>query len=524
MGLQAARTEPSEARYSGYYQYTVFGRDFNAKQKKSRLKFNEFTFSALPIHLDFVPEGEYTENIVKGYYYTNKFTRNAGMTMRRKLFFSLYYSSPLIPMGLIYISNPDYYGMLGNFIPMMLGAMAFSWLNLQLILAARPKRIESAFGLDRLFLFHGLMAIAAICIAFTHKLIKELVFSESLKTQLSDAAIIIFIIAGAMALVFIIDSPILNIKPVHILRAFAKKIVVGKYHIQMILHNLNAAAAVLVFIHVMLTYSANNPLVKAVYILYFGAAMGFYLYHKIIRRYFLSKKYLLADITQDSPLMWTLTLRPENGQVFSYLPGQFGFLRLLGQGISKEAHPFSFSSQPLNRDYITMTIKNLGDWTADIRNIKPGCKALIDAPYGRFSPLLYPCEEGIVLIAGGVGITPMLGILRYYYESDKNQKITLIWGVNDGSDLICKNEFEAFEKEMSRYRFIPVMAKDKSFSGEQGFITREKLERFLSPKEHKPDGRQYFVCGPGVMQRSVLKSLKTMGIQKSHIHYESFSL
>jgi len=413
--------------------------------------------------------------------------------MKKALFFTLYFLSPLLPIGVIYTSNVGYYAVFGKFIPMMLGAMAFTWLNMQLILAARPKRIESAFGLDRLFLFHGLMAIAAICIAFIHKLLKELVFSESLKTQLGDAAIIIFIIAGCMALVFIIDSPILNIKPVNILRAFVKKIVVGKYHIQMVLHNLNVAAAALVFIHVMLTYSAKNPLVKGVYILYFGTAMVFYIYHKIIRRYFLSKKFVLKEITQDSPLMWTLTLQLESGKMFPYQPGQFGFLRLLGEGISKEAHPFSISSQPLNQEYLTMTIKNLGDWTADIRNIKPGCKALLDAPYGRFSPLLYPCEEGVVLIAGGVGITPMMSMLRYYYESNENQKIMLIWGVNDGSDLICKNEFEAFEKEMSGYQFIPIMAKDKSSGGEQGFITREKLERFLRPDEHKPDKRQYFV-------------------------------
>ena len=444
--------------------------------------------------------------------------------MKKALFFTLYFLSPLLPIGVIYTSNVGYYAVFGNFIPMMLGAMAFTWLNMQLILAARPKRIESAFGLDRVFLFHGLMAIAAICIAFTHKLLKELVFSESLKTQLGDAAIIIFIAAGVMALVFIIDSPILNIKPVNILRAFAKKVFVGKYHIQMFLHNVNVIAAVIVFIHVMLTNAAKNPLVKGVYILYFVTAIAFYLYHKIIRRYFLSKKFVLKEITQDSPLMWTLTLQPESGKVFSYQPGQFGFLRLFGHGISKEAHPFSISSQPLNQEYLTMTIKKLGDWTADIRNIKPSCKALLDAPYGRFSPLLYPCEEGIVLIAGGVGITPMLGMLRYYYQTDKQQKITLIWGVNNGSDLICKNEFEAFEKEMAQYRFIPVMAKDPDFGGEQGYITREKLERFLSPDEHKPDKRQYFVCGPGVMQRSVLKSLKAMGIQKSHIHYESFSL
>lgn len=222
--------------------------------------------------------------------------------------------------------------------------------------------------------------------------------------------------------------------------------------------------------------------------------------------------------------MWTLTLKPKSGSVFPYKPGQFGFLRILGEGISKEEHPFSILSQPGNKEYLTITIKNLGDWTSGVQKIKSGNRALLDAPYGRFSPLLYKRDRGIVLIAGGVGITPMLSILRYFHENGRQQKIVLFWGVNDSSELICSNEFQQFQKDMENYVFIPVMAKEESFEGEKGFVTREKLERLLKATGYDINGPQYFICGPEMMQKSVLGSLKLMGVQKRDVHYESFSL
>jgi len=72
---------------------------------------------------------------------------------------------------------------------------------------------------------------------------------------------------------------------------------------QKILHNIMVAAVILVFIHVMLSSSAKNTFVMAVYIAYFGAAMGFYLYHKVILRYFLSHKFVVESVTEDSATM-----------------------------------------------------------------------------------------------------------------------------------------------------------------------------------------------------------------------------
>jgi len=443
--------------------------------------------------------------------------------MRKILFFLLYFLSPILPIAAIYQSNPGYYGAAG-FVPMVLGATAFTWLSAQLIISARPKLIESVFGLDRIYRFHSLMPVIAIVTAFVHKLLKGETFEESFKTQLGDAALIIFIIASVLGLVFLIDTLVQKIKPLMYARNLAKKAYIGKYNIQKILHNVMVIAVILVFIHVMLSYSAQNTLVMSVYIAYFGISMGFYIYNKVIMRYFLSHKFIVDSVAADYASMRTITMTPVNGKIFRYLPGQFGFVRIKADGISGEEHPFSLTSEPTNKESISMTIKNLGDWTADTELIKPGSRAFVTAPYGRFSPLLYPKDKAVVMIAGGVGITPMLSILRYFYKNDKDRKVMLFWGINGMNEMISPDEFKAFQHGMKNFTMVPVVARQADYEGERGFITPELLERMIGNYIGSMQDAQYYICGPAIMQSKVIKGLRSKGISKKHIHFESFSL
>lgn len=439
------------------------------------------------------------------------------------LFLTVYFLLPVILIIAIFSSNQTYYGAAG-FVPMVLGATAFTLLNMQLVLSARPKWVEKHFGLDRFYQFHSIIAVIAIVAAFIHKLIMGGLFQESFKTQLGDIAIGIFIFAAVMSLVFMAETLPRLVKPIRIIRDYFLKWKFTKHNIQLLLHNINLVAVILIFIHVMLSFSAQNIPVKCLYILYFGSAVGFYLYHKIIRKHLHGNGFTVGEVIRESESMTTLVLTPNKDEVLSYIPGQFCFLRISDKAVSLEEHPFSISSSPRNRKNVTVTIKNLGDWTSGIKAVQPGSQAYLDAPYGRFSPVLYNCGDGIVLLAGGVGITPMLSILRYYAEAAKEQKIILFWGLRNRDEMICAEEFSGFQKAMPNFYFVPVLSGDPEYSGEKGYISKDLILRKLEENGLEIPKLHFFFCGPPVMWPGISGSLTAMHVEKRMIHRENFAL
>jgi predicted ferric reductase len=330
--------------------------------------------------------------------------------------------------------------------------------------AARPKFIERYFGMDKLYRSHGYLAVASVILVTLHRTILEAAMGETTTAKLGTAAWITFSAVVVVTLLFMVNTRI--------------RLRTVKYQHLKAFHNLSAIGLVLMLIHVLMTYSAETiAAVRVIYAAYFAAATIFYLYHRIVRPQMLKRNlYKVISILKEADTMWTVKLSPLNGEKLPFKPGQFGYLTIYGETISREAHPFSFSSSPDDDNSLTFTIKELGDYTSSIGNIRPGGTATIDGPYGRFSYLNYPDEEITVLIAGGVGITPALSMLRYMRHRDKEHKALLLWGANNRDELICYDELREMIKEMSSFSLILVIFRDDSWDGEKGFIDKPLLQ------------------------------------------------
>ena len=438
----------------------------------------------------------------------------------------LYLALPLIPGGVLYFSDPEKYSDLGLLAGMIFGVCAFTWLIAEVVCIARVKYFDRVYGMDFLFRIHGYMAVSAIILSISHRFIEEAQLGSMFAGTVGDIALSAFIFSSVMSILFMANTFVSGLQPVVKLRIAVGGIKLFGYEVQRFIHNLALPAMIVLYIHVMLTSSASEYIsVKIVYSMMFSASLMFYIYHKIIKRIILRQnRYVVKKVKSENRNVWTLELVPLNGNVFEYKPGQFGFLRLYGEGIPHEEHPFSFSSDPSDKRHVSVTIKDLGNYTSMVKNTKAGYTASLDGPYGNFSYLNYPDETETVLIAGGVGITPALSMLRYMKSQDKNRNVTLIWGLGSSIDLMNTEDFESMKKEMKNLHIATVKFRDDTWTGEKGIIDHILIARLLKLKGHNIGEVGFYICGPAPMLRLVLESLRHIGIRNKQIHYERFSL
>ena len=158
-------------------------------------------------------------------------------------------------------------------------------------------------------------------------------------------------------------------------------------------------------------------------------------------------------------------------------------------------------------------IKELGDFTRGVGDIKPGTTAYLDGPYGSLA-IEGRTEPGVALIAGGVGLAPLLGILRQMRLTGDPRKVRLVYG-NRKADQI------AFRDELDMADVTYVLSEPpEGWTGETGYIDGALLDRVFAPQDFKE--WLFVVCGPSVMMDIVETHLIKRGTPSDRILSERF--
>ncbi len=125
-----------------------------------------------------------------------------------------------------------------------------------------------------------------------------------------------------------------------------------------------------------------------------------------------------------------------------------------------------------------------------------------------------------MLIAGGVGITPMMSMIRTLADRGDERPVILLYGSKDWESITFREELAAL-KERLNLTVVYVLANPPAgWTGEQGFIDAPMFKRHLPPPyaDH-----EYFICGPGMMMDAIEKVLGEMTVPISKYHSERYS-
>lgn len=233
-------------------------------------------------------------------------------------------------------------------------------------------------------------------------------------------------------------------------------------------------------------------------------------YYKIKNR---KKKFYVKEIIWDSPDVFSLIVKSE--QNFSFKPGQFCFLRLNKKGLYAR-HPFTISSGPED-EYLSFTIKNSGRFTKSASQLKEGEEVIIDGPFGIFTIGNKEEKKDLVFIAGGVGITPFMSMIKYFLSKNEKPNVILLYGVRTEKDLIFRKQLDEIKE--SWFKKIYILSEEKNSQNfEFGFVDESFIKKYVKDIKNS----LFYVCGPEIMKEKIIKILKNLGVKKKDIKIESF--
>jgi predicted ferric reductase len=226
---------------------------------------------------------------------------------------------------------------------------------------------------------------------------------------------------------------------------------------------------------------------------------------------FIRHDFHVAGVRQEGPGVISVYIGGKHLNELSAEAGQFFRWRFLTRGLWWQSHPYSLSAAPGN-DVMRITVKALGDHSHSLADLQPGTRVFAEGPFGALTAKATAASgRGSVLIAGGVGITPLRALL-----ATLPGRITLVYRASRPRDVVFRNELEA----IARDRGVAVHYLIGSRAELGGDPLNPGTLSELVPGLHRQD---VYVCGPPGMTDAAIAAVEDAGVPKRRVHHESFA-
>lgn len=393
----------------------------------------------------------------------------------------------------------------------MLGMAAGLLILLQLPLAGRLKLLDRIFSLPGLIRQHRWHAWAVVLMALIHPLCVMLA-EGTLMIPLEIRYWPEWVGVGLLAVLLVQFVFTRWRRPLNI-----------AFHHWLTGHRIaGLIIAALLIVHVLYVSEtfADNPAPRLVVLAAAGVFILFWLWVRGAGLRSRGNPYEITRVETIGRECTCVEVAPKRGAAMAYLPGQFAFVSFAAQHLSREPHPFTLASTPSRPGTIQFAIRHCGDWTRQVGTLTIGDRVCLQGPFGRFSHLLHASpQQELIMIAGGIGITPMLSMLRFMADHGDPRPITLIWSNRTRAHLVFTKEFEHLSAKLTGLRRVPIFTENTDSGTPSGRLNRTMLDSMLSEC-----GREsaVFLCGPPSMMTALVTDLKTLGFSARSIITETF--
>jgi predicted ferric reductase len=394
-----------------------------------------------------------------------------------------------------------------------LGYSGLAMMGLQFGLTARFRHVTEPWGEDVIYHFHRRISLTAVALVVVHPAI--LIAAGSDKLAMPDS--LAEVPMGAVFAVLSLGSVVLLV--IMALWRTRLKISYEFWHFSHIVLALAAVGGGLLHM-VGWGFYLVDPWKRALWVCMtiFWIALLFYV--RLVKPLFMLRRpYRVSEVRPERGDTTTLVMHPDGHAGFRFRPGQFGWLTLWGSPFRITGHPFSFSSSAEAQDgRVEMTIRNLGDFTQGIAKVPVGRRVYLDGPYGAFT-IGNPADMH-VLIAGGIGITPMMSMIRTLADRGDKRPLILLYGGKDIESMTFREELDTLSRRVDLTVVYVLSQAPQGWPGETGYIDADLFKRHLPP--HYAD-HEYFICGPDVMMDAIEAALSEMKVPIGKYHSERYS-
>lgn len=238
----------------------------------------------------------------------------------------------------------------------------------------------------------------------------------------------------------------------------------------------------------------------------------FFVYRALCRFGLLDARYEVVQVAPEGTDTVDIAMRPLRRPID---PGsaQFAFFR---RRLLEPARPFTVSKYDAESGALSITVKAMGRISSKLQTVQPGRRIWVDGPYGVFGREAFETDRPIVMLAGGIGVTPFRRMIDEL-DALPDREAYLFYGNPKEQDIAHREEIE----DAGHVDVVHVLSGTPQHEEmETGRITIDLIRSYL---DERLVDCEYFLCGPPPMVKTLEADLLECGVPGKQIHHELFS-